>query len=308
VILVTETNVPFDENISYFGNGVDEAQMVYNFTLPPLLLHSLASGSARFFSLWAQTLVAPSVKTTFFNFSASHDGIGVRPLEGILPSAAIAFLADRVRKNGGFISEKRNPDGSTSPYELNITYLDALKDPTVDDDPLQVARFLASQAVVLTLPGVPAVYLHSLLGSRNWTEGVNVTQRLRTINREKLSVETVYAQLADPSHLRAKIFHSYLMMIHVRTRQPAFHPAAGMQVLFPDERVFAVKRVCAQQTVFALTNFSSDALSVGLPGEGAHSIVTDLLSGKRFKAGTIPLAAYESVWLTPQKLAIGLSS
>jgi sucrose phosphorylase len=308
VTLVTETNVPHPENISYFGSGSDEAQMVYNFSLPPLLLYSLAKGSARVISDWAQTLAVPSARTVFFNFSASHDGIGVRPLEGILPASEIAWLADRVRQNGGLISEKRNPDGTKSPYELNITFLDALKDPAASEDPFQIARFLAAQAVVLALPGVPGIYIHSLLGSRNWADGVSVTGQARTINRERLSVDAVCAQLADPQGFRAQVFHPYLRMLRTRSRQPAFHPSAGMERLFLDERVFGLRRVCPDQTVYVLTNFSNDTLSVGLPDEKAHSRVTDLLSGQQFKSGEIPMAAYATVWLTPKKVAIRLSN
>ena len=239
----------------------------------PLLLYSLATGSARAFSDWAQTLVPPSPRTAFLNFTASHDGIGVRPLEGILPSSEIAWLADRIRKNGGLVSEKRNPDGSDSPYELNITYLDALRNPSGAKDPLLVPRFLASQAVVLALPGVPAVYIHSLLGSQNWTEGVRTTRQARTINRARLSIDTLGAELDDQHSVRSRIFFPYLEMIRIRNRQPAFHPMAGMQILHLDDRVLAVKRVCPQQVLFALTNFSATSVTVRLPtGIGWPSI------------------------------------
>ncbi|MFH1985800.1 MAG: sugar phosphorylase [Pseudomonadota bacterium] len=297
-VIVTETNVPHAENIRYFGNGADEAQMVYNFTLPPLLLYSLATGSARVFSDWARGLATPTERTAFFNFTASHDGIGVRPLEGILPPSQIDWLAHRVRLNGGQVSERRNPDGSTSPYELNITYLDALKDPSSPEDPLHSSRFLASQAVALALAGVPAVYLHSLLGSQNWTEGVHLTGRARTINRERLSADAISMELADGRRLRGRIFYPYLEMIRIRTRQPAFHPAAGTQILHLDDRVFALKRFCAQQTLFALTNFSAAPLTVTLPAATASPCWYDLLNGERFGAGAIPLFAYQSVWLT----------
>ena len=308
VVLVTETNVPHAENIRYFGSGSDEAQVIYNFTLPPLLLYSLSIGSARIFSDWAQTLVAPSARTAFFNFSASHDGIGVRPLEGILPASEIVWLVDRIRQNGGLISQKCNPDGSDSPYELNITFLDALKDPAVSEDPFHIVRFLASQAVVMALPGVPGIYIHSLLGSHNWSDGVRLTGRARTINRERLPVDTVCAQLSDPQSIRSQVFHPCLRMISTRIRQPAFHPSAGMEVLFLDDRIFAVRRFCPDQTLYALTNFSSDRLTVCLPGEDVDSIVSDLLGGHRFKAGRILMDAYETVWLTPKKLAIRLSN
>jgi glycosidase len=297
VVLVTETNVPHDENISYFGDGSDEAQMVYNFTLPPLLLYSLATGSARTFSDWAHTLVPPSSKTAFFNFTASHDGIGVRPLEGILPSSEIAWLAERIEKNGGLVSEKRNPDGSVSPYELNITYLDALKDPMVEKDRLQVQRFLASQAVMLVLPGVPAVYIHSLLGSQNWQEGIRITGQARTINRARLSMDTLCTELKDPHSLRSLIFFPYLEMIRIRNRQPAFHPMAGMQILQLDDRVFAIKRNCVQQALIAITNFSASSLTVRSPTGNHGGRFRDLLSGRRVEGESIPLREYQSVWL-----------
>ena len=226
----------------------------------------------------------------------------MRPLEGILPSSQIKWLAERVRLNGGQVSERRNPDGSTSPYELNVTYLDALKDPACPEDQLHIPRFLASQAVALAICGVPAVYIHSILGSQNWIDGVRLTGRARTINRARLSDEAVGKELADQRGLRARIFYPYLKMIRIRTRQPAFHPSAGMQVLNLDDRVFAVKRFCPQQTLFAVSNFSADPLTVTLPAGKDSALVCDLLSGERFGAGSIPLSAYRTVWLTAKRL------
>lgn len=304
VVLITETNVPHVENLSYFGNGADEAQMVYNFTLPPLLLYAMVSGSARLFSDWAESLKAPSHKTTFFNFTASHDGIGVRPLEGILPAREIATLVDRVRQNGGNVSEMHLFDGSRRPYELNITYIDALKDPDIHIDPLHIDRFLASQAVALTLPGMPAVYIHSLLGSRNWTEGVQKTGRPRTINRERLSVETVENALADSHSFRSRLFFPFLDMIRIRNDQPAFHPLSEMQVLRLDNRVFAVKRHCSQQTLFALVNFSADCLDVLLPDHKSQNVLTDLISGTQYEGRTISIQPYDRLWLTDMERSV----
>ncbi|MGD9183726.1 MAG: sugar phosphorylase [Desulfobacterales bacterium] len=297
VVLITETNVPHEENIRYFGDGYDEAQLVYNFTLPPLLLYSLVKGKARELSEWARTLATPSADTAFFNFTASHDGIGVRPLEGILTATDISWLADIVWQNGGNVSMRGNPDGSQSPYELNITYVDALRNPDQPDDPLLVPRFLASQAVALVLPGVPAVYIHSILASRNWTEGVRQTGRARTINRAKLITDALDTQLADPQGFRARIFFPYLDLVRLRTRQPAFHPAAGAQVLHLDDRVFVVKRFCREQTLIAVTNLSADTLTVTLPEAKGNGVVTDLISRRRFPAAAVPISPYGIRWL-----------
>ena len=297
VALVTETNVPHEENISYFGNGGDEAQMVYNFTLPPLLLDALANGRADDLSKWAKTLVTPSSETFFFNFTASHDGIGVRPLEGILPDSRLAALVERVKKNKGQISQKQNPDGGASPYELNITYVDALKDPDAGHDPLHIPRFLASQAAALVLPGVPGVYIHSILGSTNWTEGVARTGRARTINRQKLAAPAVNADLADPDSFRAKVFHPYLHMVRVRTRQPAFHPGAGMEVLEKDPRVFAVRRFCPEQTILAAVNLCAQPVSFTIPDMDSSGAPIDLLSGKQWASPDVTLAPFQAAWL-----------
>jgi sucrose phosphorylase len=254
VMILTETNVPHEENISYFGDGRDEAQMVYNFTLPPLLFYSFVKEDTTVLSEWAKGLHLESPDNTFFNFTASHDGIGVRPLEGILPSKELDALIEIVNANEGQVSYKRNPDGSDSPYELNITYLDAI---LADRDSSRAEKFLASQAIQYVLPGVPATYIHSLLGSRNWTDGIKQTGRARTINREKLQVDQLRSELNDPASFRSQVFYPYLNLIKVRRSQKAFHPNANFEILEMDPRIFAIRRYSEEQTILALTNISA---------------------------------------------------
>ncbi len=297
VMIITETNVPHDENISYFGNGRDEAQMVYNFTLPPLLFYSFANENCSVLTDWAAGLRLEAPATTFFNFTASHDGIGVRPLEGILPSRELDKLIDAVRANDGQVSYKRNPDGSDSPYELNITYVDAIIGSGNSDN---AARFLASQAIQYALPGVPATYIHSLLGSRNWTAGVKQTGRARTINREKLQLDRVIAELADPACFRSRVFYPYVDLIKVRRAQRAFHPNAEFDVLEIDPSVFAIKRYCEDQTIYALTNISSTQTTVALTGEKISDRLTDLFSATVIDPKSLTLKPYQYVWLTTQ--------
>jgi glucosylglycerate phosphorylase len=299
VTLITETNVPHAENVAYFGNGHDEAQMVYNFTLGPLLLHAFSTGNSRALSDWVRKLSLPSAATTFFNFTASHDGIGLRPLEGIISSSEINGLIARLRSNGAHVSLRRQADGSDAPYEINITYFDALKDPAIPEDPLNIRRFLASQAVAMVLPGVPAVYIHSLLGSRNWSEGVASTGRARSINRERLSADRVAAELANPNSERARVFGTFRDMVCVRMRQPAFDPHATARVLQFDDRVFALQRVGQDQTLITLTNLSADHLAVPLGEEYAASELRDCLSGRMISGDAVTLSPYEVLWLDP---------
>ncbi|MFH1992259.1 MAG: alpha-amylase family glycosyl hydrolase [Pseudomonadota bacterium] len=297
VVLITETNVPHNENISYFGDGRNQAQMVYNFTLPPLLFYSFTKEDSTVLSEWARGLHLTSESNTFFNFTASHDGIGVRPLEGILPQAEIEGLIQIVKKNGGAVSYKKNPDGSESPYEFNITYVDALLNKVAEADPFHPDRFLASQAIQYALPGVPATYIHSILGSRNWEEGGRQTQRVRTINREKLHVDHVLSQLEDPETFRSKIFYPYLKLIKTRKEQPAFHPNASFEILRINPKVFVIARYCKNQTIYALTNMSSQYVSISLSKERVPLQMKDIFSGRGYHTDSLQLHPYQYVWL-----------
>jgi sucrose phosphorylase len=294
VIIITETNVPHDENISYFGDGRDEAQMVYNFSLPPLLFYSMVKEDASVLSQWAAGLYLESVNNTFFNFTASHDGIGVRPLEGILEPKELDGLVEIVKANQGQVSYKQNPDGSESPYELNITYVDAI---LADKSSTRADKFLASQSIQYALPGVPATYIHSLLGSRNWVEGVKQTGRARTVNRQKLQVENLISELKNPESFRARVFFPYLDLIKTRKKQSAFHPNAGFEILQIDPAVFAIKRYSKDQTIYALTNISSKTVQATLPGAESSGPMVDLITGENVDPKAIHLNPYQYVWL-----------
>ena len=296
VMIITETNVPHAENISYFGNGRDEAQMVYNFTLPPLLLHAFLRQDTTVFSRWAAGLGLEAERTAFFNFTASHDGIGVRPLEGILPAEEIESLVAAVKARGGRVSYKQNSDGSQSPYELNITYLDAVAGDVADP----ARKFLASQAIQYVLPGVPATYIHSLLGTRNWQEGVQQTGMARTINRRKLPVAEVLRQLDDPKSLRSRIFFPYIEMASLRRRQAALHPRAHFEIIDADPRVFAIRRSGGGQDFWSLTNVSGSRVSVPLKTCDLGGTPRELFSGREIRGRELELEPYQYVWLSRQ--------
>jgi len=301
VLLITETNVPHYENMSYFGDGHNEAQMIYNFTLPPLLFYTFVREDSTVLSEWAKDLKVMSKSNTFFNFTASHDGIGVRPLEGILPQAEIDKLIDVVKDNGGKVSYKRNPDGSDSPYELNITYVDALLTPGVTKKSWHAQKFLASQSIQYALPGVPASYIHSVLGSRNWQVGVRQTQSARTINREKLQVNDVLSQLKDPETFRSQIFNRYIKMIKTRRKQPAFHPNADFEILGIDPQVFVIARHAENQRLYAVTNISSKQVTASLSSAGAPERMRDVMTGEIFRTDVLKLNPYQFLWLSTMK-------
>jgi len=309
VVLITETNVPHQDNISYFGDGKNEAQMVYNFTLPPLTLHSFHTGNATALTKWANILHLPSDEVTFFNFLASHDGIGVTPARGILSPEEVNQMGERVKALGGFVSYKTNADGSQSPYELNINYLDALGDPNAPDETIQLKtrRFLASQAIMLALRGVPGIYFHSLFGSQNWRDGVAETGRARTINRQKLDYTTTEQELANPSTLRHHVFTPYRDMLRTRAQQPAFHPASPQQILTYHEAIFALLRTSLDGTshLLCLHNVSKQAhpLTIDLTALPVPnvSMLEELLSGRTYGIEgdvlQIEVGGYDVLWL-----------
>jgi glycosidase len=316
VILITETNVPHQENISYFGDGTDEAQMVYQFSLPPLILNAFHSGSARHLSEWAATLEALSDTTTFFNFVASHDGVGVRPVEGILNPSEAQSLVERTLAHGGFVSYKANADGTQSVYELNISYFDALSDPHAAEPlDLQARRFLASQAIMLSMAGVPGIYVHSLFGSRSARASVEQTGRYRSINREKFHRSQLEQSLADPSSLRHKVFYPYLNLIRTRAAQRAFHPNGAQQVLFGlvgNEALFALMRISpdGDEKIICIHNVSSAAQSfqVNLKALSVRhaGALMDVISGMSYPVGAgddlkFTVGPYQVLWLKAEK-------
>lgn len=307
VIMITETNVPHEENVSYFGDGADEAQMVYQFSLPPLVLHTFHTGDATKLSEWTSGLSTPSDSTTFFNFLASHDGVGVRPVEGILSPAEVQAMVDRTYEQGGYVSYKTNKDGSKRVYELNISYFDALSDPNGDEPPeIQVHRLLASQAIMLSLTGIPGIYAHSLFGSRSYREGVEQTGRYRSINREKFRRDELERALADPSSLRHQVFYPYLHLIRTRAVHRAFHPNGAQRVISGNDALFTLLRtspdggghmLCIHNVSEAKQSFQASLKEL----QGRH-MLKDVISGALHPIGAngelkLSLEPYQVVWL-----------
>jgi len=318
-VLLTETNVPHQENISYFGNGRDEAHMVYNFALPPLTLEAFISGSAIQLSRWAATLPQESGSTTFLNFLASHDGIGVTPAADRLSDERFDHLIETVAGRGGRVSWKSTPQGKV-PYELNCNFFSAVADPELPRD-LRVRAFLSSQAIMLALAGVPGIYVHSLLGSLNWENGPEQLGHNRAINREKLSLTQVDAELDEPASLRHEVFTGFSQLIRARKSSAAFAPSARQEVLgvgaatgtssAPDpatadpatadpasapHEVFALLRESDRSRVLCLTNCS--AAEVVWPTATAGAL-REIVAGRSIAVAEhgIVLEPYQTLWL-----------
>lgn len=312
VLLITESNVPFAENISYLGqpkeddpSETDEAQLVYQFSLGPLILHTFLKGNASKISRWVSSLPQPY---RYFNFIASHDGIGLNPAAGILSQAEIDALIQTTQSHGGRLSYKKDGDGVEKVYELNITLYDFLNDPRQPQHALDIERFLASQAIMLSLAGVPAVYVHSLFGSHNCLDCDEDGRHPRAINREKFRFTQVKATLADPTHRQTLIFQRYLALLEQRRQHAAFAPFARQEALMLDKRVFALLREdeADSEQILCIVNVTDETVELELPPMGWRtSVLCDLLSELRVELQDAPvtllLQPYQSMWLCSRK-------
>jgi len=301
IIILTETNVPHHENISYFGNG-DEAQLVYQFSLPPFLLYTLYTGNANYLNSWLTSLADPPEGCTFLNFTASHDGIGVRPLEGLLSKNELDMLFKGMLKFGGRLSYRKNKDGTESVYEINIAYFDALKGTSEGEDDKQIARFLCSQLIMLSLKGIPAVYIHSMLATPNDYEGMKLTGRFRSINRKKY-LDTEIESLLSENTVNRYVFNELKRIIDIRKKQPAFHPDSAQQVIKTGDHFvsFRRKNQTINEEIICISNITNKEQELFYPYDNSENLYIDLLSEQKPISlnQKITLKPYQSVWLKP---------
>ena len=292
VLLLTETNVPHRDNISYFGGDLaidvpgkapdmEEAHMVYNFALPPLVLHAAVSGDARPLTDWAASLPALLAGSYFLNFLASHDGVGVGAAKGLIPDDDFAQTLEEAKKHGALVSMKSTPSGLI-PYELNCSWADMVAPTALGAAEVQARAFLASYAVAMALPGLPAVYFHSWTGSRAWKEGPELLGYNRAINREKPDIDSVEKEIAEKGSFRSLVMDGFQKLFAFRAEEEAFNPEAPCEILKTEEKgVFALVRETGEKEgVFCAQNFSGRDVkfNTGLPSLGeitvpAHGLV-----------------------------------
>jgi len=309
-IIITETNIPLRENLAYFGNA-NEAHMVYNFSLPPLLINTLVTGSSRALKTWMMGMPAAQDGTTYFNFIASHDGIGLRPAEGLLDDEEIKALVGVMQKSGGRVSWRALANGENRPYEINISLFDAMRrrldgsQGGDDEDGYQEQRFICAHALMLAVQGVPAFYIHSLLATENDENRVLHTSHNRAINRHQWSADNLEEQLATTSH-HARIFAVLKELIKLRAKQPAFHPNAAQYPLHLGDHVFGLRREChtegsVGQSLLAIYNISACAQTLAMSSLNldADKRWRELLSDTDIhpETGDIVLPPYAYCWL-----------
>lgn len=303
VLIITETNVPNHENLTYFGNQ-NEAHLIYNFSLPPLLIQALLTGSEYYLKKWLMELPPTQEGCAYLNFVAGHDGVGLRPAAGILMDQDFNEMISKIRDFGGEISMRTGEDGSEKPYEMNVSLYDALQGTINGQDNLQRERFIASQTIMLGLEGVPAFYIHSLLSTPNDHEKHSRTGSKRGINRHQYDYDTLYAQLNDPKSEKSYILNEIKRITAIRIKQPAFHPNAIQFTLQLPEGFFGFWRQSQdrKQHIFCVTNITNKDRELPLHMLNLYSGTNwkDLLAGQAFKdrENDLIIAPYQSVWIT----------
>lgn len=302
-ILITETNIPNGENVSYFGNS-DEARMVYQFTLPPLLLHALFHGNSQYLTAWSVDMPRPPRGCSYLNFIASHDGIGLRPAEGILPDTEVAALVDAMHQYGAFVNMKANAGGIDTPYEINVSLFDAMQGTQDGIDQWHVQRFICAHAIMLCLQGIPAIYFHSITATPNDIAGVERTGRTRSINRHKWRYNDLVEQLKNPATPNAQVFLEMKHLLSIRRRQKAFHPEASQETLQLSDKAFALWRTSLdkRQKVLAISNVTARREKINLPRirkPKASNLWRELITATEIDGRTneIDLHPYQSIWL-----------
>ncbi|HCO59389.1 MAG TPA: alpha-amylase [Porticoccaceae bacterium] len=307
-LLITETNIPNRENLSYFGNA-NEAHIIYNFSLPPLLVNTLITGDCQYLRTWMMSMPPARNGTTYLNFIASHDGLGLRPAEGLLSDEEILVLAETLQKFGGHISWRALNHNSPEarPYEINISLYDALQGTVKGSDSYNHERFLCAHAIMLALEGIPAFYFHSLVATHNDNEKLQRTGHNRAINRHNWDRALLEQQLNNGSE-HQRVFEALTRLIKIRKANPCFHPNATQFTLhLPGtdnlNRIFAFWRqsIDRQQNVFCLYNVTDQAQTISLCD--LNLINTDdwfdLVTGSEHAdlQAKVHLAPYEFIWL-----------
>ena len=303
-LIVCENNVPSNENLTYFGNA-NEAHVIYNFSLPPLLIYTLLTGRCSHLKNWMMSMPPAQSGTTYLNFIASHDGIGLRPLDGLISDDEVDKLVEKTKQSGGRVTYRKSREGSDKPYELNITLFDLLNSTfDSDEDNYSVERFLCAHSIMFALEGIPAVYIQSIFGSHNDLERLEHTQRNRSINRHIWDEFELEKELSDRQSPHARIFAELKRLLSIRKKQSAFHPNATQYTLHISDDIFAFWRqsINRDQSIFCISNVTATEKLINL--RDINLINTDewkdLIGGRLYFniQEQLSLSPYQVLWIS----------
>ena len=300
-LVITETNIPSHENLSYFGNN-NEAHCIYNFSLAPLLIHAIISEDNNYLKKWSRSMPPAQFGNAYLNFLSTHDGIGMRPLEGILPNNELNKFISTLKKSGAYLTHRVSQNKKTV-YEVNTTLLDAFKETYSGEDNFQIKRFILAHEILFAMEGIPAIYIQNLVGSKNDYKKVKKTNVYRSINRKEWTINELL-KLLNKNSINKKIYLAITKLIKIRGNQKAFHPNATQFTLQLHQNLFGIWRqsLDRSQSIFCINNLSCRKQTFSLLDINLISTNKwyDLLTKKSVKdlTSNITLMPYQSVWLT----------
>ena len=299
-LIVTETNLPQKENISYLGNN-DEANWIYNFPLPPLLIHAFLFENSLYLNKWSKNLPSLKIGNSYLNFIASHDGIGMRPIEGILKRKNLNNLFKRLKKNGAKFSYRKIQNKYKKVYEANITIFNALKKSNFDKQGKYFfERYISVHAIMIAFEGVPAIYFNSLFGTSNDEAKYIITGNKRDLNRYKWNKKVIINNLNNNKSKQSIFYKSLTKLLDIRKKQKAFHPNASRYNIEVNSKIYCFKRVSIdkKQTIMCITNLSSKIQYIKLNNKLVKW--NDLLgSNLNFVSTTeLRLEPFQTLWLS----------
>ena len=297
-LIVTETNLPEKENLSYLGKN-DEANWIYNFSLPPLLIHAFLFEDSSYLVKWSKNLPKLTNNNCYLNFIASHDGIGIRPTEGILNNNTLKKFLKRLKKNGSKFSFRKIDNKSKKVYEANITIFDALKKSDYDKKGMfLLERYISAHAIMIAFEGVPAIYFNSLFGTSNDEAKFVITGNNRDVNRYKWNIQNILNKLKNKESKQSNFYQNITHLLNIRRKQKAFHPNAARYNLNFGSKIFAFKRVSLdkKQSIICVTNLSSKIQNITLNKTYLRWKNLIKLQSKLNKQ--LVLGPFETIWLS----------
>ncbi|MDC3039618.1 alpha-amylase family glycosyl hydrolase [Candidatus Pelagibacter sp.] len=297
--IITETNLPEKENLSYLGKN-DEANWIYNFSLPPLLVHAFLFENSSYLNKWSKNLPKTKNGNCYLNFIASHDGIGIRPTEGLLNKKTLNNFLKRLRKNGSKFSYRKIHNKIKKVYEANITVFDALKKSDYDQKGIfYLERYISAHAVMISFEGIPAIYFNSLFGTSNDEAKYIITGNNRDLNRYKWDYKNISKKLNNKNSKQSIFYREISNLLKVRRKQKAFHPNASRHNLNLGSNFFSFKRVSIDkdQTIICITNLSSKLQKTYLNKNyyGWNNLIGPRIE---IKNKLLILKPFETIWLS----------
>ena len=297
--IITETNLPEKENLSYLGKN-DEANWIYNFSLPPLLVHAFLFENSSYLNKWSKNLPKTKNGNCYLNFIASHDGIGIRPTEGLLNKKTLNNFLKRLRKNGSKFSYRKIHNKIKKVYEANITVFDALKKSDYDQKGIfYLERYISAHAIIISFEGIPAIYFNSMFGTSNDEAKYIITGNNRDLNRYKWNYENISKKLDNKNSKQSIFYKKISNLLRVRRKQKAFHPNASRHNLNLGSNFFSFKRVSIDkdQTIICITNLSSKIQKTPLNKiyHGWNNLIGPKIETKN---KLLILKPFETIWLS----------